>query len=140
MGISTPVMAHELPYRHSHEIVRANYSQPGGSQQTKCFKRIYREEYVPGTRRNPGYVKKYNEKVRVPCGKFERKPKFNQPDYHPRSNSSNTDDNSCIEGAIIGGIAGGAAGGTLSTKENWIWSIPTGLVGGALIGCQIDGG
>ena len=49
-------------------------------------------------------------------------------------------DNSCIEGSIIGGIAAGALGGVLSTQENWIWSIPVGVIGGALLGCQIDGG
>lgn len=50
------------------------------------------------------------------------------------------EDNSCIEGSILGGISGGAAGGVLSTQKNWIWSIPLGIVGGSMIGCQIDGG
>ena len=50
------------------------------------------------------------------------------------------DDNSCVEGTVAGGILGGALGGVLSTKDNWIWSIPTGIVGGALVGCQVDGG
>ena len=30
-------------------------------------------------------------------------------------------------------------GGVLSKKENWIWAIPTGIVGGAMVGCQVDG-
>ena len=42
------------------------------------------------------------------------------------------DDNSCIEGALIGGLGGGALGGVLSTQENWIWSIPTGIIAGGL--------
>ena len=50
------------------------------------------------------------------------------------------DTNSCIEGTIAGGVLGGALGGTLAKKENWIWSIPVGVVGGAIVGCQIDGG
>ena len=52
----------------------------------------------------------------------------------------NVDNNSCIEGTISGGLLGGAAGGVLAKKENWIWSIPTGIVSGAMIGCQVDGG
>ena len=40
----------------------------------------------------------------------------------------------------LGGIAGGALGGTLSTQRNWIWSIPAGIIGGAMVGCQVDGG
>jgi uncharacterized protein YcfJ len=50
------------------------------------------------------------------------------------------DDNSCIEGSILGGIAGGGLGAALSRKEGRLWAIPTGIVGGALLGCQVDGG
>ena len=113
-------------------VLAENYYQPGGSQQTKCYKNVYREEYVPGTRNSPGYVKKFNERVEVPCE--------NQARTQPYTPQRDVDDNSCVEGSIIGGILGGAAGGTLATKKNWIWSIPTGVVGGALVGCQVDGG
>ena len=58
----------------------------------------------------------------------------------PHSSAPAVDDNSCLEGTIIGGLGGGALGGTLATPENWIWSIPTGIIGGAMVGCQIDGG
>ena len=59
---------------------------------------------------------------------------------HSNSSVGNADNNSCIEGTVAGGLLGGAAGGVLAKKENWIWSIPTGIVGGAMIGCQVDGG
>ena len=115
-------------------------SQPGWSHQEKCFKTVYREEYVPGTMKNPGYVKSYKERVKVPCKK-ERVNKHTHYHTPPAPQTqSNVDDNSCIEGSIIGGIAGGAAGGTLATKKNWIWSIPLGVVSGAMVGCQVDGG
>ena len=127
-------------------------SQPGWSHQEKCFKTVYREEYVPGTMRSPGYVKSYKERVKVPC-----KDRSNRHHHHGRHHHyrrphrtyrpaerqdrmSHYDNNSCVEGTIIGGILGGAAGGTLATKKNWIWSIPAGVVGGALVGCQVDGG
>ena len=111
----------------------ADYRQEGGTQQTNCYETVYREEYIPGTRGNPGRVRTWNERVEVPC---ENTSYPNES----RTSHSNVDDNSCLEGSIIGGIAGGAAGGTLATQENWIWSIPTGIIGGALVGCQIDGG
>ena len=107
-----------------------DYSQPGGTRQTSCFRRVYREEYVPGTRSRPGYVRSYTEKVRVPC-------RNQQPTYH---GGGHVDDNSCIEGAILGGIAGGALGAGLSRDEGNLIGIPLGIVGGALVGCQIDGG
>ncbi len=111
-------------------------SQPGWSHQEKCFKTVYREEYVPGTMNSPGYVKSYKEKVKIPCenkvGRYGHVP--------PTPTRSNVDDNSCVEGTVAGGILGGALGGVLSKKENWIWAIPTGIVGGAMAGCQVDGG
>ena len=50
------------------------------------------------------------------------------------------DENSCLEGSLAGGVLGGTLGGALAKKNNWILSIPAGAVGGALVGCQVDGG
>ena len=121
-----------------------NTSQPGWSHQEKCFKTVYREEYVPGTMKNPGYVKSYKERVKVPCDDTTVERTYInrhgvRVDKHTHKSSS-VDDNSCVEGSVIGGILGGAAGGTLATKKNWIWSIPVGVVSGAMVGCQVDGG
>ena len=114
----------------------ADYYQEGGSSTTTCMKKVYREEYIPGTSRsNPGRVRSWYERKKVPCRGHASAPKRARRTQRPE-----VDDNSCIEGSIIGGIAGGAAGGTLATKKNWIWSIPAGVIGGALVGCQVDGG
>ena len=117
----------------------ADYSQGGGMKSTDCFKKVYREEYIPGTgASNPGRVRKYYERQKVACAPRRARQTYHQPTWiEPRGRA---DDNSCIEGSIIGGIAGGAAGGTLATKKNWIWSIPAGIIGGAMVGCQVDGG
>ena len=40
---------------------------PGGSSSRKCFKSEYKEEYIPGTEDNPGYVRSSKETVEVPC-------------------------------------------------------------------------
>ena len=100
-------------------------SQPGYSQQ--CFRAEYREEYIPGTQSRPGRVRRWTEQVEVRCGTRG-------------AVARNRDDNSCIEGSIIGGLLGGALGGTLATQENWIWSIPSGIATGAVLGCEFDGG
>ena len=47
--------------------VLADDYQRGYSSSRTCLKTEYREEYVPGTRDNPGYIKTYNETVEVPC-------------------------------------------------------------------------
>lgn len=113
-------------------------SRSGYSRDVKCYKTVYREEYIPGTRRNPGYVRTYTDKKEIPC---KKKVKFIHPHPHHNHNSKkHVDDNSCVEGTVVGGILGGAAGGTLATKKNWIWSIPLGVVSGAMVGCQVDGG
>lgn len=100
-------------------------SQPGYSQQ--CFKSEYREEYIPGTQSRPGRIRRWTEQVEVSCGSSGAVVR-------------NRDDNSCIEGSLIGGLLGGALGGTLATQNNWIWSIPSGIATGAVLGCEIDGG
>ena len=123
--------------------------QPGWSRQ--CFRNVYRETYVPGTESRPGYVRRWNERKEVPCynagadGYYPqgRNPHYlpaDEPRHYPQHSRGPVDDNSCIEGAVLGGLGGGAIGGAAATQENWIWSIPTGIIGGALIGCQIDGG
>ena len=115
---------------------QARTSQRGYSNQ--CFQEVYREEYVPGTELAPGRVRRWTESKEVPCDGSERVDTYLQP--APRSSSGPVDDNSCVEGAIIGGLGGGALGGTLATQNNWVWSIPAGIIGGAMVGCQIDGG
>jgi len=119
----------------------ADYYQEGGMKSTSCFKKVYREEYIPGSGpSNPGRVKSWYERKKVPCAP-KRAPQTERH-YHSGNAKSapSVDDNSCLEGTVIGGIAGGAAGGTLATKKNWIWSIPLGVIGGAMVGCQVDGG
>ena len=50
------------------------------------------------------------------------------------------DTNSCVEGTIAGGLNGAGIGG-IATRGSARWlGIPVGAVGGALLGCQIDGG
>lgn len=120
----------------------ADYSHSGGTKQTKCYKTVYREEYVPGTRSNPGYVRRWTEKKRVPCKNRSRGHRGSHQHHHHQTNHNHgrVDDNSCIEGAVLGGIAGGGAGAALSRGDGRWWAIPLGIVGGSMVGCQIDGG
>ena len=114
----------------------AGYSQSGGVRERECFKEIYREEYIPGTRQRPGRVRRWTETKRIPC----KNNGGGRRTHQPTTSHSNVDDNSCIEGAIIGGIAGGGAGAALSRGDGRWWAIPLGVVGGTMVGCQIDGG
>ena len=61
-----------------------------------------------------------------------------QPKLPPELPPSDT--NSCMEGTIAGGLIGAGIGG-LATRGRARWlGVPVGAVGGALLGCQIDGG
>ena len=116
---------------------RTSYSgdyQPGYSRQRTCIRKEYREEYVPGTSYRPGYINSWHEEVEVPCGWRERRPS------PPRERIPSPDGNECSEGAILGGILGGGAGAALSQGDGRWWAIPLGIVGGSMIGCDIDGG
>ena len=114
----------------------------GGTYQEMCYKNVYREQYVPGSYGRPGYVRRWNDRKRVPCYTAGSYRPYRQPTYHPRphAHAPRVDNNSCIEGAVLGGLVGGAAGAGLSRGEGNFIGIPLGIVGGALIGCQIDGG
>jgi len=119
-----------------------NYRSRGGyAEEEKCYRKEYREEYVPGTSKNPGYVRSYSKKVRVPCEQNYYVPErkyHHREEAHP--NVGKGDDNSCIEGSVLGGIAGGGLGAALSRGDGRLWAIPLGIVGGAMAGCQVDGG
>ena len=41
--------------------------QPGYSHQRTCLRSEYREEYIPGTEGDPGYVRSWKETIEVPC-------------------------------------------------------------------------
>jgi len=50
------------------------------------------------------------------------------------------DTNSCIEGTIAGGLVGAGLGAVVTQGTGRWLGVPVGAVGGALLGCQIDGG
>lgn len=133
---------------------QAYESQSGYAKEQKCFKKVYKETYIPGTMKNPGYVKTEKKRVRVPCQKMFGEDIWREPTYRDtyypaprrtyrpaeRVRHHHVDDNSCIEGSIIGGIAGGGAGAAMSRGDGRWWAIPLGIVSGAMVGCQVDGG
>tara|TARA_B100000214_G_scaffold372624_1_gene351211 strand:- start:733 stop:1062 length:330 start_codon:yes stop_codon:yes gene_type:complete len=107
----------------------ADQYQRGFSSSRTCTRNEYREEYIPGTRKYPGYVKKWEETVEVPC-----------PGDDSTLNENQLDNNDCSEGKIAGGILGAGLATAISKgKDRW-WAIPAGLVGGSMVGCEIDGG
>ena len=93
-----------------------------------CWKSVYKEEYVPGTRENPGYVTSSNEYIEVPCEKDKSISK------------QKVDNNDCTDGNIAGALLGGGAGAAMSRGDGRWWAIPLGAVVGSKIGCDIDGG
>ena len=122
--------------------------QPGYSHERTCFKSEYREEYVPGTENDPGYVKSWKDTVEVPCEDTPTYHREHNP-YVGRSTGTyrrhvtvyeNVDTNDCSEGTVAGGLLGGGLAGFGSRgKDRWC-AIPAGIVGGAMVGCAMDGG
>ena len=112
--------------------------QPGYSSTRTCFREEYREEYVPGTSNNPGYVRSWQETIEYPCrrSRIERTPE----------NTTRTrryeeyDENDCTDGKVAGALLGGAAGAAMSRDDGRWWAIPIGAVIGSKIGCDAAGG
>ena len=102
-------------------ISQAKASTP---KSVTCTRTEYREEYIPGTKSSPGYVRSYEVDVEIPCG-------------GARVENLKED---CNDGKIAGALLGGGVGGAISRKEGRWWAVPLGAVTGAAIGCQVDGG
>ena len=120
---------------------RPGYSpsyQEGYSETTTCFKEQYREEYVPGTKDNPGYIKSWTDTIEYPCKrtKVRRTP----DNIHRTRTYEEYDTNDCTDGKIAGALLGGGAAAARSRGEGRWWAIPLGAVVGGTIGCDIDGG
>ena len=110
-------------------------SRSGYAHTQKCYRSEYREEQIPGSEDNPGYVKSWKETIEYPC---------NTPDRGTRrqviERQYEVDDNDCTDGKVAGAILGGGVGAALSRDEGRWWAIPLGVVTGSAIGCDIDGG
>jgi len=108
--------------------VIADEYQRGYASSKICYRSEYREEYVPGTAANPGYVKSWHDTIEYPCGGTTRV--IQQDD----------DGNDCTDGKVAGAILGGGAGAALSRDDGRWWAIPLGVVVGSKIGCDAAGG
>lgn len=112
-----------------------------GTSGSRCYEDVWREEYVPGGYNRRGYVRRWQERVEIPCRRPRRhgyRP-HHQPHHQPAPQHTQ-DNNSCLEGTIIGGLLGGGIGGAVSRGDGRWVAVPTGAILGGLIGCQIDGG
>ena len=125
---ASPVFAHHKEY------------QEGYSETTTCFKEQYREEYVPGTKDSPGYIKSWTDTIEYPCSRRRVESTPDNTTRTRRYEEYEVDDNDCSEGTVAGALLGGGLAGFGSRgKDRW-WAIPSGAVIGGIIGCDIDGG
>ena len=131
--------------------VKAHQSQRGYATQRSCYKEIYREEYVPGTRSSQGYVKSFTEKVEVPCSPVAKihqhhqrsipyynysrtRARYYQPTTTYRVSRTNSTSSACRSSRATGGVLGGGLAAAVSKKDAWGWSIPLGAVIGLGVG------
>ena len=119
-------------------VVADNY-QAGYSSSKTCYRSEYREEYVPGTEDDPGYVKSWKETIEFPCE--TNKVSITSPTRTViEKRYEVVDDNDCTDGKIAGGILGGGLAAAVSRGDGRWWAIPLGVVAGSKIGCDAAGG
>ena len=103
-----------------------------------CYENV--EQYIPGYYNKHGqYVGGYvkHRRNKIPCG-YAPVRNYHVPSHHQRNEP--VDNNDCSGGTAVGALLGGGLAGFGSRgKDRW-WAIPAGVVGGAMVGCQIDGG
>ena len=100
-----------------------------------CYRETYTEEYIPGTKDDPGYVRTYNELIEYPCNDDVATDRVLK-----RETVVEYDDNDCTDGKVAGALLGGAAGAAMSRNDGRWWAIPIGAVIGSKIGCDAAGG
>jgi len=94
----------------------ADEYQRGYSASRTCYRSEYREQYVPGTADNPGYIKSWNETVEVPC---RDRRTYSGPTIHQHT-TVEYDTNDCSEGTLAGGLLGGGLATSISRgKDRW---------------------
>ena len=94
-----------------------------------CWRSVYREEYVPGTRKNPGYVTSWEEDIQVPCEKIsDQQQLFNMMIMI------------VLMEKLLVQLLGGGLGAAISRDDGRWWAIPLGAVVGSKIGCDAAGG
>ena len=118
---------------HTNEIWREQAA--GYSRTNTCYRTEYREEYIPGTEQDPGYVKSWKETVEFPCSN-NKAPIIRERSVEDRE----VDENDCSDGKVAGALLGGAAGAAMSRGDGRWWAIPIGAVVGSKIGCDAAGG
>ena len=74
----------------------ADEYQRGYSASRTCYKSEYREEYVPGTADNPGYIKSWNETGEVPC---RDRRTYSGPTFHQHT-TVEYDTNDCTDAVM----------------------------------------
>ena len=132
----TPVSSFAAPTTFIQDIPRQQSQQQSGYSRTKtCYRTEYREEYIPGTEQDPGYVKSWKETVEFPCND-NRATIIRERSVEYRE----VDENDCTDGKVAGAILGGGAAAAMSRGDGRWWAIPLGAVVGSKIGCDIDGG
>ena len=127
------------------------HHQRGYTTQRTCYKEIYKEEYVAGTRSSKGFVTSYLDKVEMPCSSLSLNPPVHKYRHHDKhvhysphahrryyrpthqqvlvSRSYRTSGGSCkSSNATTGGLLGGGLAAAISKKDAYAWSIPLGAV------------
>ena len=108
-------------------------------RESHCYENV--EQYIPGYYNKHGqYVGGYvkHRRNKIPCGYAPVRNHHDAPSYHQPG--GNVDNNDCSGGTAVGALLGGGLAGFGSRgKDRW-WAIPAGVVGGAMLGCQVDGG
>ena len=100
-----------------------------------CYRETYTEEYIPGTKDDPGYVRTYNELIEYPCNDDVATDRVLK-----RETVVEYDDNDCTDGKVAGAVLGGGLGAAISRDDGRWWAIPLGAVIGSKIGCDAAGG
>ena len=80
--------------------------QAGYSSTQTCYRSEYREEYVPGTENDPGYVKAWKETIEYPCSRTNVVSTSSNTTRTRVYDEYHVDNNDCSDGKVAGALLG----------------------------------
>ena len=119
------------------------YNQPSNSQHNGVHLAHHGQPTITNVQYYPVTERQYQpqpEQQYYPATARQYQP---QPEQQARR-GGRVDDNNCTSGTVLGAIAGAAGAFGLTNGGSYtndhLWTVPLGMVGGSMVGCQLNGG
>ena len=149
-GSSNQVGTNYQPRGNSNEVgtnyqphTQPVYNQPSNSKHNEVYVAHHGQPTITNVQYYPATARQYQPQPDQQYYQATSRQYQPQPEQQVRRRGR-VDDNDCTSGTVLGAIAGAAGAFGLtnggSYNSDHLWTVPLGMIGGSMIGCQLNGG